>query len=123
MGISGAFQVEGDNVSVLTSPTNVSGNLVLAPGTYVLSAKLFLVTDNTGDAVITCGLVSDVSGALDTTNVSAMRNRSVALGLTATLVVGTDGDRVRVRCSHNGDEAVPKAMSVKLIAIQVGGLG
>ena len=43
MGISAAFQVEGDNVVVMTSPTNVSGNLVLDPGSYVLSAKLYLV--------------------------------------------------------------------------------
>ena len=121
MGISAAFQAEDDDVVVLTTATNVSGNLVLDPGSYALSAKLYIMNDQNGDAVVTCGLVSAAPVPLDTTVVSVMKNRSVALALATTLDVGASGNTVRVRCIQNNAEAVPKAMSVKLIAIQVGG--
>ena len=124
MGISAALQVEDNNVVVGTSPTNVSTDLALGPGSYVLSAKLYLVmTGPVDEALVTCGLVSVVSGVVDTTIASAMRNRPAPLGLTATLAVPAQGDTVRVLCTQDDAAAAPRARSVKLIAIQVGDPG
>jgi hypothetical protein len=111
-------------VPVTNAATVVSPVLPLDPGSYALSAKLYLVGDPTANppSLVTCALVNSASLILDSTQASVPRDRSVPVSLAATLEVPDPSDSVRVVCS-TGDVATPTAVSVKLIALQVGELG
>jgi hypothetical protein len=122
-GISRALQVAAADIVVTNADTPVSPDLVLSPGRYLLSAKLYVVSDPTDEpAVVACALAGAASGVLDSTETFVPRNRSAPLVLTATLEVPDQGDSVTVVCSTPA-VATPTAMSVKLIALQVGELG
>jgi hypothetical protein len=93
---------------------------MLAPGRYVLSAKAYFESGGMDDnARVLCELVGTESGMLDATVTFVPKNRPVPLVLASVLDVGDLGDVVRVACSTQ-DAATPTAMSVKLIALQVG---
>jgi hypothetical protein len=117
--------VDADGISVGTVATDVSPQIALGSGSYVLSAKLVLVTQPMDDAsLVTCTVTSAASGAVDSSSATLLKNvRALPVALAGTLEVPIQGDSVRVVCTRLQGMDPPTAKSVKLIALLVGELG
>jgi hypothetical protein len=92
----------------------VSGVLSLEPGSYVLSAKLY-VTHSESTMIVTCMLVGGGPDPLDLTTVTVHMGEFQALSLAGTEVIASPGT-VFVTCTG---QTGATALSVQLIAIRV----
>ena len=126
-GISIALRVAKDSTTVGATPVDVSPSLTLTTGSYFVTAKLSLsdLEAGTPEVIVTCRLESDVPELLDTAEASISPDEAATVNLATTLDVMDASVDVVVRCAAL---ALPigkslSAMSVQLIALQVGELG
>jgi Collagen triple helix repeat (20 copies) len=113
-GTSTAFRTFRGATPIEAPDTLVSGVLSLEPGSYVLSAKLY-VTHSESTMIVTCMLVGGGPDPLDLTTVTVHMGEFQALSLAGTEVIASPGT-VFVTCTG---QTGATALSVQLIAIRV----
>jgi Collagen triple helix repeat (20 copies) len=114
-GTSTAFRTFRGATPIEAPDTLVSGVLSLEPGSYVLSAKLYVTHSESISMTVTCMLVGGGPDPLDLTTVTVDMGEFQALSLAGTEVIASPGT-VFVTCTG---QTGATALSVQLIAIRV----